>query len=61
MTTQSVQIPGYLPGTWSIDPTHSDVSFIIRHLGISKVRGRFGAVRGEISTGAEITDSVGAD
>jgi polyisoprenoid-binding protein YceI len=29
------------PGVWEIDPLHSSVTFAIRHLGISKVRGRF--------------------
>jgi polyisoprenoid-binding protein YceI len=28
-------------GTWTVDPTHSDVSFSVRHLAISKVRGSF--------------------
>ncbi|MQY31767.1 YceI family protein [Nocardia aurantia] len=30
-----------LPGTWALDPAHSSVNFTVRHLGISKVRGRF--------------------
>ncbi|WGD36422.1 YceI family protein [Lysinibacter sp. HNR] len=34
-------IPGYKAGTWSIDPTHSEISFSIRHLAISKVKGKF--------------------
>jgi polyisoprenoid-binding protein YceI len=29
------------PGTWNIDPAHSTVGFVARHLMISKVRGRF--------------------
>ncbi|HEY1737416.1 MAG TPA: YceI family protein, partial [Acidimicrobiia bacterium] len=29
------------PGTWNIDPAHSTVGFTVRHLMISKVRGRF--------------------
>jgi polyisoprenoid-binding protein YceI len=28
-------------GVWEVDPLHSSVTFSIRHLGISKVRGRF--------------------
>lgn len=28
-------------GTWALDPTHSEIGFTIRHIGISKVRGRF--------------------
>lgn len=35
------QIPGYIAGTWSIDPVHSEVSFSVRHMAISKVKGRF--------------------
>ncbi|MFC7330273.1 YceI family protein [Marinactinospora rubrisoli] len=30
-----------LPGTWKIDPTHTEVGFSVRHMMISKVRGRF--------------------
>jgi polyisoprenoid-binding protein YceI len=37
----SVQIPGYVAGTWVIDPVHSEVSFVVRHMMVSKVRGRF--------------------
>jgi polyisoprenoid-binding protein YceI len=29
------------PGTWNVDPAHSTVGFIARHLMITKVRGRF--------------------
>ena len=36
----STQIPGYVVGTWDIDPVHSDVSFTERHMMVSKVRGR---------------------
>ena len=35
------QIPGYIAGTSTIDPVHSDVSFVVRHFSVSKVRGRF--------------------
>jgi polyisoprenoid-binding protein YceI len=30
-----------IPGRWTLDAHHSQVSFSIRHLGVSKVRGRF--------------------
>ncbi|MBC7270604.1 MAG: YceI family protein [Streptomyces sp.] len=29
------------PGTWTVDPAHSGVTAVARHLGISSVRGRF--------------------
>ena len=37
----AVQIPGYLAGTWDIDPAHSTVGFSVRHMMVSKVRGYF--------------------
>jgi polyisoprenoid-binding protein YceI len=57
-TETTVSIPGYLTGTWAIDPVHSDVSFVIRHLGVSKVRGRFGAVEGQIVTAENPVEST---
>lgn len=35
------QVPGYIAGTWTLDPVHSEVGFTVRHLMVSKVRGRF--------------------
>jgi polyisoprenoid-binding protein YceI len=46
MSTASQTLP--TTGTWTIDPSHSEVSFKVRHLGISKTRGRFGSFRGDI-------------
>jgi polyisoprenoid-binding protein YceI len=40
MTT--IDIPGYRAGTWILDPAHSEVTFSVRHMMISKVRGTFG-------------------
>lgn len=57
MTAELVEIPGYVAGTWTIDPLHSDIGFTIRHLMVSKVRGRFGSFEGTIVTGADQTDS----
>ncbi|MFG6191680.1 YceI family protein [Nonomuraea sp. JJY05] len=37
----TAEIPGYLAGTWKADPVHSEVTFTVRHLMISKTRGRF--------------------
>lgn len=30
-------------GEWEIDPAHSSVSFVARHLVVGKVRGKFGS------------------
>jgi polyisoprenoid-binding protein YceI len=43
-------IPGYTTGTWDIDPTHSEVGFVVRHLVVTKVRGRFAKFSGSIVT-----------
>ena len=49
--------PTHLAGTWHIDPVHSEVSFTVRHLMISKVRGRFGDFAGTIVIGDEPLDA----
>ncbi|OCG73867.1 YceI family protein [Microbacterium sediminis] len=37
----TIDIPGYTPGTYVLDPAHSEVGFEVRHMMISKVRGLF--------------------
>ena len=62
MTTVLTQIPGYVAGTWTIDPTHSEVGFTVRHLMVSKVRGRFSRFEGEIVTAEDpLASSVRAE
>jgi polyisoprenoid-binding protein YceI len=56
--TAAIQIPSYITGTWDIDPVHSDVSFSVRHMMVSKVRGRFGSITGEITTAEDVTKST---
>jgi polyisoprenoid-binding protein YceI len=48
MSTTAVEIPGYVAGTWRIDPVHSDVAFTVRHMMVSKVRGHFTRFEGEL-------------
>ncbi|MES9542932.1 MULTISPECIES: YceI family protein [unclassified Actinomadura] len=57
MTAQLVEIPGYIAGTWTIDPLHTGIGFTVRHLMVSRVRGRFGTFDGTIVTGADPLDS----
>jgi polyisoprenoid-binding protein YceI len=45
---ESSTLPTHLVGTWHIDPVHSEVAFSVRHLMVSKVRGRFGDFGGTI-------------
>jgi polyisoprenoid-binding protein YceI len=40
--------PVIAPGVWEIDPAHSNVEFVARHL-LSKVRGRFTGFEGAIT------------
>jgi polyisoprenoid-binding protein YceI len=49
----TVAIPGYLAGTWKADPVHSEVAFSVRHLMVSKARGRF--------TGYDVTIDLSED
>ncbi|HJY66336.1 MAG TPA: YceI family protein [Streptosporangiaceae bacterium] len=39
MTDGIAQIPGFIAGTWKLDPAHSDVGFVVGHLVVSKVHG----------------------
>lgn len=41
MTATTIDVPGYKAGTWVLDPAHSEVTFSVRHMMISKVRGAF--------------------
>lgn len=43
-------LPGYVAGTWTLDPTHTDIGFSVRHLMVSKVRGSFTSFTGTITT-----------
>jgi polyisoprenoid-binding protein YceI len=58
MTTSTTEIPGYTAGTWAIDPVHSHITFTVRHLGVSKVRGRFDTFEGTIVTGENVLGST---
>jgi polyisoprenoid-binding protein YceI len=61
MTETAVEIPGYVAGTWTIDPVHSEVSFVVRHMMVSKVRGRFDKFEGTIVTAEDpLQSSVNA-
>ena len=57
MSTTAVEIPGYIAGTWTVDPVHSEVSFVVRHMMISKVRGRFDKFEGSFTTAENPLDS----
>ena len=54
----TVQIPGYVVGTWDIDASHSTVGFSVRHMMVSKVRGYFREFSGEIVTAQDPAQST---
>ncbi len=43
------------PGTWTVEPQHSSVGFTVRHLGLSKVRGRFNRFDARLVVGDSVT------
>ncbi|HUY52852.1 MAG TPA: YceI family protein [Streptosporangiaceae bacterium] len=57
MTSQAVEIPGYIAGTWDLDPVHSTIGFVARHLMVSKVRGRFTRFEAQVVTAPNPLDS----
>ncbi|MBG6238264.1 polyisoprenoid-binding protein YceI [Mycetocola sp. CAN_C7] len=56
-TLTATSIPGYKAGTWTVDPTHSEVGFSIRHIMISKVKGTFEKFSATFVTGENPLDS----
>lgn len=45
------------PGRWELDKNHSTVGFSIRHLGVSKVRGRFSDFTAEVVVGTDLAST----
>ncbi len=56
-STDATAVTEWVAGTWTIDASHSDVSFTVRHL-MSKVRGQFEKFEGTVTTGDSIEDTV---
>lgn len=54
-TVEGRQVPE--PGDYVIDVSHSTVEFAVRHLMISKVRGRFGSYSGAVTVAERPEDS----
>ena len=56
-TPAPTTVAGLVPGTWTIDPSHSDVAFTVRHLMVSKVRGQFTRFEGALQIAEAALDS----
>lgn len=46
------------PGTWTVDPAHTEVGFVARHLMVTKVRGTFADVEGTVEVAPDVTKST---
>lgn len=54
MTTLS----GLTSGTWNIDPAHSTLGFTVRHMVVSKVRGKFEDFSSTLTVGQDLVSST---
>ena len=54
-TVNGVEYPAV--GTYVIDPVHTELGFAVRHMAVSKVRGRFGTFEGTLELAASPEDS----
>lgn len=57
MTTTTATGVELVTGTWTIDPSHSEVGFTVRHL-MTKVRGQFETFEGTITTGDTLAETT---
>lgn len=57
MSTQSATTTLPQTGTWVIDPSHSSIEFVAKHLVVSKVRGRFASFSGSVEVADPIEQS----
>lgn len=48
---------GLTTGTWTLDPSHTEASFTVRHAGISKVRGTVAVTSGTLTVGEDLESS----
>ncbi len=55
-TVDGSEVP--VAGTWNLDPTHTTITFEVRHMMISKVRGAFPMATGTIDVADDPTQST---
>lgn len=55
-TTRGTRTPE--PGTWVIEPQHSSIEAVARHMMVTKVRGSFGSFSGTVEVAEDVTDST---
>ena len=55
-TVDGTEVPA--AGTYTIDPSHTEVGFSVRHLMVSKTKGRFDGVRGTVTIAEDPSQSA---
>jgi polyisoprenoid-binding protein YceI len=61
-STSSTGTDVLAPGAWSVDPTHTTMAFVARHMMLSKVRGTFGEFTADVNIGDDpLQSSVTAE
>jgi polyisoprenoid-binding protein YceI len=50
-------VEGLVPGTWTVDTSHSEIGFVARHMMVSKVRGRFTQYDAKVTIAPNVLDS----
>lgn len=58
VTEPTAELSGLTQGHWAVEPMHSEVGFTVRHLGLSKVRGRFNSFSGAVMVGADAANTT---
>lgn len=48
---------GLEPGTWNLDPAHTSIEFVARHLVVTKVRGKFSSYSATIEIAEDLNQS----
>jgi polyisoprenoid-binding protein YceI len=54
----NVTAPAIAAGTWNVDPAHTRVGFVARHLMVTKVRGEFKGYTADVQVAENLTDST---
>src|SRR5882762_10077900 len=57
-STQATTTLPITSGRWTLDQAHSGVLFVVRHLGLSNVRGRFDRFDATVDVGSSLDEIV---
>ncbi|MFQ4150154.1 YceI family protein [Arthrobacter sp. LAPM80] len=58
MSVTTIESTDLTQGTWNLDGSHSTVGFMVRHAGISKVRGQFTEMEGSLTLGETLAETA---